>query len=55
MDALGAAMTNDSWTAIAKHVLQVEKPEAELVLRALVQFVALETPPPQVGEYNFLI
>ena len=49
MDALGAAHTNDTWDALTTHVLQAKHPNAELILRTLVVFVAIEDPPPQVS------
>ena len=48
VDALGAAHTNDTWTALTEQVLRAKQPDAELILRGLLAFVAIDDPPPQV-------
>jgi len=50
VDALGTAHTPDCYRAMMQHVFHVKRPEAELLMRALFQLVALSTPTPEV--YN---
>ncbi|XP_078658229.1 uncharacterized protein LOC144903712 [Branchiostoma floridae x Branchiostoma belcheri] len=47
-DALGAMATNDSLTLLTRLVLTPRQKDANLTLRALFHFFALERPPPQI-------
>ena len=48
VDAVGSARTNDAWTVLTECVMKNKDIEAELVLRSLVHFIGITSPPPKV-------
>ena len=51
VDVLGTAHTRDCYTVMMQHVFHAERPEAELLMRALFQLVDLSSPTPDVRRH----